>query len=276
MSWTASLPTFEVLFETGIEVVSAGLFVSSGRGEHPDRVLDNNELVVVKKGILSLFEEEVRFDVPAGHALLLHRGRRHRAAAPFAPDLAFYWIHFVVREGSLGSSRIQLPQFSPVERPECVAELFHRYLDDQESRRLDAVSKQLLLLSILKETSRSSMEGQPRRGAVLVGRAEEYVTHHLSERLSTTRIARALRVNPDYLNRVFRSVHHTTVTEYIHRRRLADAAGMLRDSTDAIGEIASACGYPSLGHFRKMFERHHGVSPSAYRRMMARAHINAR
>jgi hypothetical protein len=55
----------------GLEVVSCGLFISSGRGEHPDRILDNYELIVVKKGTLSLWEEDVRFDVPPGHALLL-------------------------------------------------------------------------------------------------------------------------------------------------------------------------------------------------------------
>jgi len=272
----AAVQTLDVSFETALEVVSAGLFVSSGHGEHPDRVLDNYELVVVKKGTLSLYEEDVRFDVPAGHALLLQRGRRHRPAAPFAPELAFYWIHFVIRPGTEGSLGIRLPQFWRVERPECLAELFHRYLDDQESRRLDTVSKALSLLAILKEASRSSLGGRPHRGVALVGRAEQYVTHHLSQTLSTARIARALRVNPDYLNRVFRGVHHATITEYIHRRRLADAAGMLRDTTNAIGEIAAACGYPSQGHFRRMFERQHGVSPSAYRKMMARAHINAR
>ncbi len=260
----------------GLEIVSCGLFISSGRGEHPDRVLDNYELVVVRKGTLSLWEDEVRFDVPPGHALLLFPGRRHRSAAPFGPELSFYWIHFVPGDPPDRDPRLEVPQFSRVARLDCVAEFFHRYLEDQEARCLDPLSGALLLLLILREVARSPTGTGGSRRAALAGRVEAYVTNHLAEKLSTARIARALRVNPDYLNRAFREAEHVTVTAYIHRRRLADAAGMLRDSADGVAEIASACGYASVGHFRRMFQRHHGVSPRAYRRLMARAHVNAR
>jgi AraC-like DNA-binding protein len=266
----------DVTLNLGIEVISCGLFLSSGRGTHPDRVLDSYELIVVRKGILSIWENDVRFDVPPGHALLLYPGRRHRGAAPFGRDLSFYWIHFVLRHQSSQGNCLRLPQYVRVQRLECVAELFHRYLDDQEARRLDPLYSALLLLQILCEVGRGPLVARTERGTALAGRAEAYVTHHLAEKLSTARIARALRINPDYLNRVFREVHHMTMTEYIHRRRSTDAAGMLRDTTDAITEVASACGYPSVGHFRRMFERYHGVSPGAYRRLMARAYVNAR
>jgi AraC-like DNA-binding protein len=102
------------------------------------------------------------------------------------------------------------------------------------------------------------------------------VTKNLAEKISTAKIGRALRTNPDYLNRVFREANGMTVTEYIHRRRLTDAAGMLRDEDGTISEVADACGYASVGHFRRMFQRYHGVTPGAYRRLVARAYVNAR
>jgi AraC-like DNA-binding protein len=265
-----------VAAQPGLEVVACGLFISSGRGEHPDRVLDSYELIVVRKGTLSLWEEDVRFDVQAGQALILFPGRRHRSAAPFARDLSFYWIHFVPQGAPARSERIEVPQLVRVQRPDCVAEFFHRYLEDQQAKRLDALSASLLLLLILREVGRTPDEAPPGRGAALAGRVEAYVTRCLAEKLSTARIARALRVNPDYLNRVFRKLHHVTVTEYIQRRRTTDAATMLRDTTNTVAEIASAAGYASVGHFRRVFLRHHGVSPSAYRRLMARAYVNAR
>jgi AraC-like DNA-binding protein len=269
-----------------LRAVSCGLFISSGKGTHPDRVLDSYELIVVRKGTLSLWEEEARFDVPPGHALLLHAGRRHRGAAPFARNLSFYWMHFVPLKvwpkfdvGGLGADAgdtgLEVPQFSKVRRPDCVAELFHRYLDDQEARRLDPLYSSLLMLQILWEVSRTASDTRE-RGAVLMGRAEAFVTHHLAEKLSTAGIARALRINPDYLNRVCRSVHKMTMTEYLHRRRLTDAAAMLRETAETVTEVAAACGYPSVRHFRRTFERYRGLSPGAYRRLMARAYVNAR
>ena len=266
----------------GVGVVSCGLFVSSGQGTHPDRILDNNELIVVRKGMLSIWEEDVRYDVSPEHALLLTAGRRHRGAAPFERDLSFYWIHFTVEPGaerehpSKARATIDIPKLTRVQRFDCVAELFHRYLDDQEAGRLTPVYSAALLVQILSEVSRSPLEAPTTHWAALVGRAEAHITGHMPERLSTALIARALKTNPDYLNRAFREVHHMTMTEYLHRRRLADACGMLRDTTDTIAEIAAACGYPSIGHFRRMFVRYRGVSPTAYRQLMARAYVNAR
>lgn len=260
----------------GLRTISCGLFISSGKGTHPDRILDSFELIVVRKGTLAIWEDDVLFEVPSGHALLLLPGRRHRGAAPFGKTLSFYWVHFVLSANRNCKSGLRLPQFGQVQRPECVAELFHRYLDDQEAQRLDPLYSGLLVLQILCEVARKPIDAEAFRGSVLAGRTDAYVTHHLAEKLSTGRVAHALRINPDYLNRVFREVHQMTLTEYIHRRKLKDAASLLRETTNTVAEVAVACGYATPGYFGRVFERYHGVTPGAYRRLMARAHVNAR
>jgi AraC-like DNA-binding protein len=260
----------------GIEVGPCGLFISSGKGTHPDRVLNDYELIVVRRGTLSIWENDVRFDVPRGHALILYPRRRHRGATAFARDLSFYWIHWVFKPQATPEHIFDVPQLVKVERPEYVAELFHRLLDDRESRKLEPYYAGLMLWQILLEVRRAPVTLGAPRGSVLAGRAEAYIINHLAERLSTARIARALRINPDYLNRVFRDVHGMTVTKYLHRRRLSDAAKLLRESTDSVAEIASACGYSTAAHFRRMFERLNGLSPREYRRLHARAFVNTR
>ena len=258
----------------GLEVLSCGLFISNGQGRHPDRVLSTYELIVVRQGTLSILEDDVRFEVEPGHALVLFPGRRHRGTSRFPPELSFYWIHFTAK-AYRQRQRLAIPQLVKVARPHCVAELFHRYLDDQEARRLDPLYASVLLLQILCEVVRPPEQVQG-SGAALSGRAEAYVAHHFSEKLSTARIAHALRVNPDYLNRTFRKLRNMTLTEHIHRRRLQDACAMLRETADSISEVAVACGYPDPGYFRRVFKRYHGTSPAAYRRLMARAYVNVR
>lgn len=261
----------------GLRVKACGLFLSSGKGSHPDRVLNDFELIVVRRGKLSIWENDTLFDVPAGHALILYPGRRHRGATPFGRDLSFYWIHWVVEgNGMAAESVLRIPQLFQVCRPEYVAELFHRYLDDRETNRLDPYVAAMLLLQILLEVRRDAASAVPLRGAALVGRAEAYIIRHMADRLSAARIARALRVNPDYLTRVFREVHGMTLTEYLNRRKLQDAAKLLRESSDPIAEIAVTCGYSSVAHFRRLFQRYNGVSPREYRRLNARAFVNAR
>lgn len=261
----------------GLKVKTCGLFISSGKGTHPDRILNDFELILVRRGTLSMWENEARFDVPAGHALILYPGRRHRGATPFGRDLSFYWIHWVFEPRATPPAAVlAIPQLLQVQRPEYVAELFHRFLDDREANRLDPYFASALLLQILLEVRREPASAEPPRGAALAGRAEAFIINHMAERLSAARIARALRVNPDYLNRVFREVHHMTFTEYLHRRKLQDAAMLLRESADSVAEIAATCGYSTLAHFRRLFQRYHGVSPSEYRRLNARAFVNAR
>lgn len=260
----------------GIRVKTCGLFISSGKGTHPDRVLHDFELILVRRGTLSMWESDARFDVPAGHALILYPERRHRGAEPFGRDLSFYWIHWVFEPATNPEAVLTMPQLLKVQRPEYVAELFHRFLDDRESNRLESYSASLLLLQILLEVQRGAELAEPQRGAALAGRAEAFIIEHMAEPLSAARIARALRVHPDHLNRVFREVHHMTITEYLHRRKLRDAAMLLRESTDSIAEIAATCGYSAVAHFRRMFQRYNGVSPSDYRRLHARAFVNAR
>jgi AraC-like DNA-binding protein len=260
----------------GIKVGPCGLFISSGRGTHPDRVLSDYELIVVRRGTLSIWENDVRFDVPPGHALILYPRRRHRGATPFGRDLSFYWIHWVFKPLAKPAGITDVPQLVRLQRPEYVTELFHRILHDQESHRLDPYDASLLLLQMISELGRKPHSITEASGSSLVGRAEAHIISHMAEPLSTARIARALRTNPDYLNRVFRKTHGMTITEYLHRRKLKDAALLLRESTDSIAEIAATCGYATAVHFRRMFQRFNGITPREYRRLHARAFVNAR
>jgi AraC-like DNA-binding protein len=258
----------------GLRAHNGGLFVSPGHGTHPDRVLDSYELIFVRQGTLSLWEQDRRFDVQAGQTLLLWPGRRHYGAAPYPKSLSFYWLHFQA-PGRPKTSGLSVPQHARVARVDRLTELFHRFLDDQEAGRLDTLDAALLLLLMLREVARGPAADGGQE-TVLVGRAEAYVSSHLTDPLSTGRIARALRVNPDYLNRAFRRARQMTLTEHIHRRRLHDAEALLREGTESILEVATACGFASVGHFRRVFERHHGLSPTAYRRLYVRTHVNIR
>ncbi len=253
---------------------NGGLFVSPGSGLHPDRVIESHELIFVRRGTLHLSEEQRDFAVGEGQALLLWPGRRHRGTQPYVKGLSFYWIHFELVSQRHAPSLV-VPQLARVARPDRLAELFHRFLDDQDSGRLGVLDAELLLLLMLCEVARRPEAGSD-RGSVLAARAETYVASHLTDSLSTSRIARALRVNPDYLNRVFRRMHGQTLTEYLHRRRLREARLLLRDSTASVAEVGAACGIGEVGYFRRLFRRYEGISPAAYRRLYARTHVTVR
>jgi AraC-like DNA-binding protein len=258
---------------------NAGLFISRGQGRHQDRVIDSYELIFVRQGRLGMYEEQRRFVLNAGQSLLLWPGRRHGGTENYPRDLSFYWIHWHMplqkRSKSSHVSAFQVPQQAAVARPDRVSELYQRFLNDQESGRLTPATGALLLLLMLCEVSdtRPAESAADETTAVLAGRADRYIRTRFHEPICISGIARELQCNPDYLGRVFRKTYGRTVTEAVHERRMRKARSLLIDSALNIEQIALACGFDDTGYFRRLFKRHEGTSPFAYRRMYARAHV---
>jgi len=263
-----------------VQACNAGLFISRGNGRHPDRVIDSHELIFVRSGTLGMFEEQRRFTLNAGQALLLRPGCRHGGTASYPTDLSFYWIHFRLRaipKAMRPVHRLMLRSPLTVSRPDRLTELFRQFLDDQETGRLTPATADLMMTLLLSEAAntRPAPATDAEAAATLASRADLFIRLHFSELLlSTATIAAALRCNPDYLGRVFQHAYGRTLTDAIHAQRHRQARRLLRDSALRIKEIAHACGFHDAGYFRRRFHRLEGLAPVAFRRLYAHVHVN--
>jgi AraC-like DNA-binding protein len=264
---------------TPIKPLNAGLFISTGSGIHPSRVINSYELIFVRKGQLSIEEEGKAFEVCAGETLLLFPGRRHKGMSPYKKDLSFYWIHFQIVKGKQRKILMRIPQkHAHLDRSEYMAELFHRFLDDQESKFVKPISRSLIILLMLAEIENSSdpEANVPDTSTVLAHRAELYIKTHFHLPLSTSLVAKSMQSNPDYLGRVFTRVYSISITHMIHKVRLRHARSLLRESQFNIEQIAQQSGFTDAGYFRRIFYRNEGMMPLKYRRLHMRSHINTR
>jgi AraC-like DNA-binding protein len=97
-------------------------------------------------------------------------------------------------------------------------------------------------------------------------RACRYIESHFQHKVTLAQIAAHCYVSPTHLNRLFRSEMHTSVGEYLTRRRL-DQARSLLDNTDLpVQRVAVLSGFARAEHFNRTFRQHVGVSPGTYRR----------
>ena len=80
------------------EIFNGGRFISRGRGRHPDRILESDELIVVLQGELAMHEDGVPRIAGPGSWLLLRHGHRHGGLAPYPKNLSFFWLHFRFHE----------------------------------------------------------------------------------------------------------------------------------------------------------------------------------
>jgi len=262
-----------------LKACNAGLFVSRGKGIHVDRVIDSYELIFVRRGVLSMQEDKRDFEVGPGQTLLLWPGRRHRGTRPYAPKLSFYWIHFQLPPATKSKVKpLAVPQHATLRGEDRLAELFHRFLDDQESGRLEPVPAALLILLMLCEVSSSQGGGAGGKpsdaAAALATRARLLIQTRFHEAISTADLAEALSCNADYLGRVYRKAYGRTLVDEIHEMRLRSARRMLMESTQNIDQISREVGFQDSGYFRRIFRKRQGLSPRAFRQLYARTHVN--
>ncbi|MEO3945806.1 AraC family transcriptional regulator [Gorillibacterium sp. CAU 1737] len=101
----------------------------------------------------------------------------------------------------------------------------------------------------------------------LLRKAIDYVEDHLQETIEIEDIARTAMSSKYHFQRLFHALMGFTVTEYIRNRRLTLAAEELAGTDRKVIDIALAYGYESPEAFAKAFQRMHGVTPLAARRM---------
>ena len=79
-------------------------------------------------------------------------------------------------------------------------------------------------------------------------------------------LAAAAAMSVRHFTRVFTAEVGETPSRFVERTRLEAARRELEDTTDTLDVVAARCGLGSAESLRRVFQRHLGVPPDAYRR----------
>lgn len=88
------------------------------------------------------------------------------------------------------------------------------------------------------------------------------------EQLRVDRISHSFGISKDYLGRYFRKQTGETLQQYIINYKLRLVEARLGHSNMRIGEIVHELSFTDESHLNRLFKKHKGVSPSAYRRQV--------
>ena len=94
----------------------------------------------------------------------------------------------------------------------------------------------------------------------------EYIDTHIDARLTLSDLAEKCFYNPSYFSRVFKEKFGASLTEYITRKRLANATTLLSESDLSIEAICERTGFADKSSLYHAFSRYLGCSPGEYRR----------
>lgn len=99
-------------------------------------------------------------------------------------------------------------------------------------------------------------------------RVRRYLDAHYREALTLSDIAKALHVSEYYLAHAFKDEFNQPPIQYLMKRRIGEAQGLLMDTSIPIGDIAEHLGFSSVSHLNTMFNKYVGIPPGKYRQSM--------
>ena len=97
-------------------------------------------------------------------------------------------------------------------------------------------------------------------------RVKEIIEVNLDGEVSIAQLASECGLSTGHFSRAFRQTTGTTPHQWLLDRRVAKAKQLLQDKQRLLSEIALACGFADQSHFTRVFAKHAGTGPAAWRR----------
>ena len=97
--------------------------------------------------------------------------------------------------------------------------------------------------------------------------AKDYIFSHLHYHISLKSLSNEIGFCETYLSYLFKKETGVTITEFIHKKRVAEAENLLRYSDFSISVIGHSLGFCSQSHFTSVFQKYNGMTPSAFRKL---------
>jgi AraC-like DNA-binding protein/mannose-6-phosphate isomerase-like protein (cupin superfamily) len=234
-----------------------------------EHVNTTHEIMHVIDGRLVLHAGNRRFAGKKGDTLIIPSGTKHRDEFPL--DTSFKVLHIQFRLGAVPKAGInrKLLALAPAGKTELKETVLRVYSVFQKNGALApqraALQLQDLLWQIEELTGSKSRGAAPGKTAALIGQACRYIDNHLQEHIALKDIAQHLKLSEYYLSHLFSRETGFSLSAYITKARMEQAAEILRDPTVRIAEAAYAVGYEDPNYFGKVFRKYFGCSPGAFR-----------
>jgi len=227
-------------------------------------------------------EHHGEFELRPGHLHLIPAGDGHRVVSASRPDRwSVGFCRTCLEPGRFGDLLAPLDRVRrgawpvvelPAERQEYVLGLIRELEREQEAKGAMPVVAESLLALVLAEVVRASATPQAVRPEApsVVAEALSVIEARCLGPLSLEDVAKAVRRTPAYVTTAVKQATGRTVVAWIVEGRLAEARRRLVETDEYVEVIAERVGYADVTHFVRLFRRHHGMTPAAWRAQQRR------
>lgn len=138
-----------------------------------------------------------------------------------------------------------------------------KYLQKEKHTRQPVES---LLLTVLNNFLKNK-QGSKKKMPAWAQELRELIQDHIDTNLSLKELSKGLEINPSYLSREFsKYFENMSFGEYIRKLRIEKAIELMQSSRYSLTEVAYLTGFSDQSHFNRIFKKHTGKTPSAYKR----------
>jgi AraC-like DNA-binding protein len=97
---------------------------------------------------------------------------------------------------------------------------------------------------------------------------EHYISEHISEDMDIKKLCKEFKMSKSSLYLISTKNFGKGITEYVAEIRMNKAAELLRTTADPVSSVAEAVGYSDSNYFTKVFKKHFGIPPLAWRKSL--------
>ncbi|WP_019005112.1 helix-turn-helix transcriptional regulator [Cohnella laeviribosi] len=248
------------------------------------------DLLFVQKGCLYVGEEERRYEVSSGCALILRPDCFHYGTEGCRERTEYYWLHFqatgswsvadkpserccepegvqAVDPYDVRPFSIALPQFVKLAQPGKAEELLQQigHLNPSAHLPLSRLKQQALFQELVHQLAASQKSSRTSPGRECAEQAAAYLRSRYREDITVRELGEKLNFHPVYIARCMQREYGCTPMEYLLRYRIEQAKLLLMQTDWTIARIAEEVGFNQAPYFSSCFSRLEGLSPRRFR-----------
>lgn len=227
-------------------------------------------LIYLISGRIRISEPRTSREMCAGDVMIFAPDRPFSYFKPEGQPMEYYWVHFSGSECAELLEKCEIPvgRIAPAGDHESIRDGFRKlfkaflsrdsFFEPETSARLG-----LLLINIgrcLKENGQTSGRNHPGISLCLTA-----IHDSISRPVSVNELAASEHLSVSQFRAVFKNTTGMSPQEYIILAKLNYSCELLRQTDMSIKEVSMAVGYSDPGYFNRLFVRHFGLTPGAYR-----------
>ena len=240
--------------------------------ERPQGRMDY-QLLYIASGKAHFFIQGREHVINEGSMVLYHPGEAQKYFYYASDKTEVYWIHFTGSEVASLLSGYGLTEaehiFYTGTSPN-YPQLFRQIIQELQLCRPNYEDLLSLYLQHIFLLINRSVKGEQKTGSDIrneIERATHYFNEHYSAEISIEEYAKSRHFSTCWFIRNFKQILKVTPMQYILSLRMMNAQNLLENTDYTITEIAESIGYDNPLYFSRLFHKHTGLAPSAYRKL---------